>query len=394
MTENSRILPATVRHLKRGFEYEVLGEAEVQLSKPTQGVIGGGIYRPVREGERLTVYRGQDGKLWCRFTDEFMDGRFEPIDAKPAPHWLDMPIPEDLVFAGTTYRAGFRLGSILKDGERFAQVAQDRFPAVAEREEFCAALGCTDKPGVPLRFVKELQARNSELWARVNELLRSWDKATPTERQELDRMRRGWGPSSPTERMRRRSDVVGCLQVISMAMTELTVSEEDEDAVPQDARERIDHAYGLLNARHTEMLAVVRAVNDDPQEWPDIKAAEERGAMQAQIAPNEMLMADNRRMRAAGLKLAEAAMHVVREFDGTHRLSLAAAEWAKAIADEGGRGERYAGPPAFEPGRIAFEVRWPAPRETEWEELTDEQRAVWARVQAAVRAASDPEVRS
>jgi hypothetical protein len=55
-----------------------------------------------------------------------------------------------------------------------------------------------------------------------------------------------------------------------------------------------------------------------------------------------MLVADNRRMRAAGLKLSEAALHVIREYDGTHRLSLAVAEWAVAIADEGNRGERYA----------------------------------------------------
>lgn len=44
-----------------------------------------------------------------------------------------------------------------------------------------------------------------------------------------------------------------------------------------------------------------------------------------------------------------------------------------------------------EPGQVAFEARWPAPRETEWDELSDEQRTVWARVEAAVRAASDPE---
>jgi hypothetical protein len=50
-----------------------------------------------------------------------------------------------------------------------------------------------------------------------------------------------------------------------------------------------------------------------------------------------MLMADHARMRKAGCAIAEAAMYVVREHDGLHRLSLATAEWAKAIADEGGR---------------------------------------------------------
>jgi hypothetical protein len=61
----------------------------------------------------------------------------------------------------------------------------------------------------------------------------------------------------------------------------------------------------------------------------------------------KMLIADNARMRAAGLKLSEAALHVIREYDGTHRLSLAVAEWATAIANEGGRGERH-GPAAAE----------------------------------------------
>lgn len=58
-----------------------------------------------------------------------------------------------------------------------------------------------------------------------------------------------------------------------------------------------------------------------------------------------MLQADNIRMRAAGLKLSEAALHVIREYDGTHRLSLAVAEWAKAVADEGGREDRFAASP-------------------------------------------------
>lgn len=75
----SGTVPERVRHLKTGGEYEVLGEAEVQLSKPTQGVFSVAACRPVREGERLTVYRGKDGQLWGRFTDEFRDGRFETI---------------------------------------------------------------------------------------------------------------------------------------------------------------------------------------------------------------------------------------------------------------------------------------------------------------------------
>lgn len=63
-----------VRHVKRGTEYEVLGEAEAQVS-----TVGG---RVLGDYDKLTVYRGSDGKLWCRFTDEMRDGRFEP--APPA----------------------------------------------------------------------------------------------------------------------------------------------------------------------------------------------------------------------------------------------------------------------------------------------------------------------
>lgn len=56
----------------------------------------------------------------------------------------------------------------------------------------------------------------------------------------------------------------------------------------------------------------------------------------------EMLCEDNRRMRIAGCKLAEAALHVIYEYDGLHRLSIAVAAWAEAVAGEGGREKRYA----------------------------------------------------
>ena len=54
----------------------------------------------------------------------------------------------------------------------------------------------------------------------------------------------------------------------------------------------------------------------------------------------EMLMMDNKRLRSAGCKLAEAALRVATEYDGIHRLMLATADWSKAVADEGGRGNR------------------------------------------------------
>lgn len=50
-----------------------------------------------------------------------------------------------------------------------------------------------------------------------------------------------------------------------------------------------------------------------------------------------MLQRDHARMRRAGTALAEAALRVVRESDGLHRLSLAVVDWATAVADEGDR---------------------------------------------------------
>lgn len=53
----------------------------------------------------------------------------------------------------------------------------------------------------------------------------------------------------------------------------------------------------------------------------------------------EYLVIENKHLREAGCKLAEAAMRVVRTHDGVHRLSLAVSGWATAVANEGGRGK-------------------------------------------------------
>ena len=42
----------------------------------------------------------------------------------------------------------------------------------------------------------------------------------------------------------------------------------------------------------------------------------------------------NNKMRKASCNLAEAAIRVIRDYDGVHRLSLAVSEWAKVISDE------------------------------------------------------------
>lgn len=74
----------TVRHVKTGGLYDVVGEGRMQTSdwerevrteKDEQG-LRSWAYQSV-DMERVTVYRSQaDGSLWVRPTDEFCDGRF------------------------------------------------------------------------------------------------------------------------------------------------------------------------------------------------------------------------------------------------------------------------------------------------------------------------------
>ena len=72
-----------VRHKKRGSTYEVLGEAEAQISTDALGdpiALGRVRCRMLTEGDKLAVYRDpQTSKLFVRFPDEFEDGRFEDI---------------------------------------------------------------------------------------------------------------------------------------------------------------------------------------------------------------------------------------------------------------------------------------------------------------------------
>lgn len=66
------------------------------------------------------------------------------------------------------------------------------------------------------------------------------------------------------------------------------------------------------------------------------------GSVAPDCSPEQYLASENNALRKAGCKLAEAALYVAREYDGVHRLMLAVAEWAKAVADEGGRGRANA----------------------------------------------------
>ena len=57
----------------------------------------------------------------------------------------------------------------------------------------------------------------------------------------------------------------------------------------------------------------------------------------------KMLSEENARLRRAGSELSVAAIRVATEYDGLHRLMLAVSVWAKAMADENGRGGKSDG---------------------------------------------------
>lgn len=135
-----------------------------------------------------------------------------------------------------------------------------RAPPPAPDDELvavCAELGCTTAPGVALRFTKELRRDLGRAYERHIELLRTWDTATPTERQELDRLRRGWGPSTPTERMARRTDLIAAMNSISKAMDTVLPDDKAEDVFTRDD---FQAAYDRLSTTYHEIIALLQAL--------------------------------------------------------------------------------------------------------------------------------------
>lgn len=74
----------SVIHHKRGSSYDVLGDGEVQISNPPAFFQDGTHGRCLREGDKLTIYRAKDGRLFLRDPDEFNDGRFGAMTSPEA----------------------------------------------------------------------------------------------------------------------------------------------------------------------------------------------------------------------------------------------------------------------------------------------------------------------
>lgn len=70
--ERKRAWRSTHRHVKRGTDYQVLGEGRVQTT------------HPLRDDDYVTIYRDRHGLYWARPTSEFEDGRFIVLPPPPA----------------------------------------------------------------------------------------------------------------------------------------------------------------------------------------------------------------------------------------------------------------------------------------------------------------------
>ena len=130
--------------------------------------------------------------------------------------------------------------------------------AEEELAAISAVVGCINKPGVALRFVSELRRDNQRAHERQVELLRTWEDASLTERQELDRLRRGWGPSTPTERMARRADLIEAKTVISRAMD--TVMPDDKESEEDLTLDHFQKAYDELREGYGRIIALLHAI--------------------------------------------------------------------------------------------------------------------------------------
>lgn len=171
---------------------------------------------------------------------------------------------------------GLRSGTNLLTADEARQMIEHLLPALLdlaegalakakteseERKEICEELGCITEPGVPLRFVRGLREDLKRAYARNDELIRSWDAATLTERQELDRLRRGWGPSTPTTHMQRWADARDFLNWIA-EVEEAADIRDDDDGAPEDVETTLDRvtvAVGSARSKAAKRLGEIVA---------------------------------------------------------------------------------------------------------------------------------------
>jgi len=55
------------------------------------------------------------------------------------------------------------------------------------------------------------------------------------------------------------------------------------------------------------------------------------------VDDTEQLIKDINDLRTSGCELAVAAIYVIKEYDGLHRLALAVSKWMQTVGNEGGR---------------------------------------------------------
>lgn len=94
--------------------------------------------------------------------------------------------------------------------------------------------------------------------------------------------------------------------------------------------------YEVINVYppSTNDMAGFRAIAERMQQA--IVEAERRGRSM-NLTPDEMLLAENKRLREAGDALYEAASYTGRTFDGTHRLLSAAAHYLDTVGKNSGK---------------------------------------------------------
>ncbi|MCX5516174.1 hypothetical protein C3941_19480 [Kaistia algarum] len=181
---------------------------------------------------------------------------------------------------------------------RIAELEARVEKAEAEYAEICKELGCVQKPGVAIKFIRNLRIELQHTYARNVEIMRLWDNASPTELQELDRLRRGWGPSTPTERQARHHDLIECMQAFLIALSDLSLPEEVE--VSEEAQKAFDAAYDRVQGGYVAVIALIQKMHE-PIAKPDIDWEARAIAAEAELSRLRAALIEAGREAGAGL---------------------------------------------------------------------------------------------